>query len=94
MDTQTFTTLDAYLSGYLALKGFKPHLVFQPGKDKVVFSFQNTPELLEVISEYNQGGKVEALNFAVTIKALKSQIHSRRNKDHENEKFDPRGHHL
>lgn len=83
-----FTTLDAYLSGYLALKGFKPNLISQPGRDRIVFSFKSTPELLDTINEYNRGGEIEALHLAVTIKALKSQIHStRRSKDYEKRKY-------
>jgi len=77
---KTFTSLDAYLSGYLTLKGFLPNLILQG--DKVVFSFPASTELFTAISEYNSGATVEASRLAFATKALKSQIHSMR-KDKE-----------
>jgi hypothetical protein len=74
-----FTTLDAYLSGYLTLQGFIPRLIYQG--EKIVFSFDAPDELYQAISEYNYGATVEASKFAFAIKTLKSQIHSlRKNK--------------
>ena len=80
--TKVFTTLDAYLSGYLVLKNFIPKLIEQG--EKVVFSFDASDELYKTINEYNSGALVEASSLALATKALKSQIHSlRRNKEHE-----------
>ncbi len=75
-----FTTLDAYMAGFLVLRGFTPELIEQG--PKVVFSFIRTDALLDALSQYNAGATVEAVRFALTIKTLKSQIFSlRRNKD-------------
>lgn len=69
---KVFTTLDAYLSGYLALKGFIPKLINQG--DKVVFSFDASDELYKAIAEYNSGAMVEAIRFALVVEDLKSQV--------------------
>jgi hypothetical protein len=88
INEQNFTTLDAYLSGYLAIKGFKPNLISQPGTDKLIFSFKSSPKLLDTINAYNEGGEIGALRFAVTIKALRSQIYSLRRREHDREEQD------
>jgi hypothetical protein len=76
----SFTTLDAYLAGYLSLKGFMPELIQQG--PKVVFSFKDTPDLNQAISAYNAGEEVEAFRFVMSVKTLKSRIFSlRKNKD-------------
>jgi hypothetical protein len=76
---KVYTTLDAYQSGFLTLRGHTPELVDQTGK--VVFCFIQSDELLRALAEYNAGALVEASRFAFAIKTLKSQIHSlRRNK--------------
>jgi len=77
-----FTSLDAYLSGYLTLKGFIPKLIEQG--EKIVFSFEVSNELYKAITEYNAGAMVEASRLAFAIKTLKSQIHSmRKNKENK-----------
>lgn len=69
-----FTTLDVYISSFLSLKGFTPKLIVQNGSGKIVFAFNTSPELLKEIENYNGGATVKASQFALTIKALKSQI--------------------
>jgi hypothetical protein len=77
---KVYTTLDAYLAGFLALRGHIPQLVNQRGK--VVFLFLQSEELLAKLTDYNTGAEVEAARFAFMIKTLKSQIHSmRKNKE-------------
>jgi hypothetical protein len=80
---KVFTTLDAYLSGYLTLQGFIPRLIEQG--NKVVFAFTASDELYQTIAEYNTGARVEASQLALATKTLKSQIHSlRRGKENRN----------
>jgi hypothetical protein len=75
-----YTTLDAYLAGFLTLRHHFPNLVQQG--NKIVFSFSGTDALYQDIQEYNAGAIVEALRLAMAIKTLKSQIHSlRKNKE-------------
>ncbi len=77
-----FTTLDSYLSGYLTIRGFIPKLIEQ--SEKVVFAFNSSDALYQAISEYNNGAIVPAYQLALSVKTLKSQIHSlRRNKEYE-----------
>ena len=71
-----FTTLDAYLSSFLALQGFTPRLIEEG--EKVVFYFEEGDDLYKAIAEYNNGAVVEASRLAFMTKALKSQIFSMR----------------
>ena len=82
---KVFTTLDAYLSGYLTLRGFIPELIQQG--EKIVFSFDATEDLYLTISEYNTGARVEASQLALATKALKSQIHSLRRGKGNDDKY-------
>jgi hypothetical protein len=80
--TKVFTTLDAYLSGYLVLKNFIPKLIEQG--EKVVFAFNSSEALYRAIAEYSNGAVVPASQMAFSVKTLKSRIHSlRRNKENE-----------
>lgn len=81
-----FTTLGAYLSGFLVLKGFTPSLIPQDNGNKIVFAFHATGSLCKEISNYNTGAKVEADRFVLAIKNLKSQIFLLRRRK-ENEHF-------
>lgn len=69
---KAYTTLDAYQAGFLTLKGHPPKL-FEQG-DKVVFLFEADKDFYKDLTAYNSGEMVEASKFAMTIKALKSQI--------------------
>lgn len=81
--SKVYTSLDAYLAGFLTLKGFIPKLIEQG--NKVVFSFEISDKFFKTLAEYNNGAKVEALRLAVAVKSLKSQIFSlRRDKEKVN----------
>lgn len=73
-----YTTLDAYISAFLSLKGFTPELVSHGGK--VVFHFKDSPELQEALTDYNIGATVEAARFALMVKDLKGRIYGLRRK--------------
>lgn len=45
-----------------------------PQDDKIVFLFEATDAFYRDLAEYNGGALVNASKFAMTIKALKSQI--------------------
>ena len=75
---KVFTTLDAYLAGYLELRGFTPTLIPQDNGRKIVFAFSATEDLYKEITNYNNGATVEANRLALTVKSLKSQIFSLR----------------
>lgn len=80
---KVYTTLDAYQSGFLTLKGHFPELVEEGSK--IVFTFVLNEDLLKSLSDYSNGALVEASKFAFAIKALKSLIYSlRRNKGTDN----------
>ncbi len=69
---KVYTTLDAYQAGYQQLKGHSPKLTRQA--DNIVFVFEATDAFFRDLAEYNGGALVPASAFAMTIKALKSQI--------------------
>jgi hypothetical protein len=69
-----YTTLDAYQSGFLTLRGHYPKLADQNGK--IIFVFAVSDEFLKDLADYNNGATVEAFRLASAIKTLKSQIHS------------------
>ncbi|OHE56890.1 MAG: hypothetical protein A2Z47_10605 [Thermodesulfovibrio sp. RBG_19FT_COMBO_42_12] len=83
-EKKVFTTLDAYLSGFLVLKGFNPSLIPQDSGNKIIFAFHATEDLYKAITNYNTGAKVEADRLALAIKNLKSQNFSlRRRKEND-----------
>ena len=78
--TRTYTTLDAYVAGFLTLRKHIPDFIDQNGK--FVFVFIQSDELSQDLDDYNAGAVVEAAKFAFAIKTLKGQIHSlRKEKD-------------
>jgi hypothetical protein len=76
----TFSTLDAYLAGFLSLNGCKPTLKTERS-GKIAFHFEASDTLYQRISDYNAGATCVALQLALTVKNLKSQIFSRRSND-------------
>ncbi len=70
---KVYSTLDVYVSSWIYLStGTYPELRIHKGK--VSFNFPLSDQLINSISEYNSGKKIEALKFSVTIKNFKSQI--------------------
>lgn len=74
-----YTTLDAYQAGFLITRGHRPALIDQGSK--VAFGFVASDTLYDDLADYTNGAIIEASRFASTIKQLKSQIFSRRDKD-------------
>lgn len=68
----SYSTLDAYVAGFLSLKGHAPSLVDQGGK--IAFVFPLTADLRRSLDEFNSGSMVKASAFVFEIKSLKSQI--------------------
>jgi hypothetical protein len=71
-----YSTLDSYQAGFLVLRGHSPTLSAQG--NKIAFLFESTKALHKDLTDYNAGASVEASRFAMTIKALKSQIYGLR----------------
>jgi hypothetical protein len=92
MNQEHWTTLDAFISGFLVTQGFTPSLISQNGNRKIAFSFPSSPELYKALNEYNNGALIEASRFALTVKALKSQIFSMKtnNEQRSEDSHDPR----
>ncbi len=92
MNQERWSTLDSYVTGFLVTRGFQPSLIPQNGhRSKIAFSFPATPELYKALHEYSNGAMVEAARFALTVKALKSQIFSMKtNNEPRGEENEPR----
>jgi hypothetical protein len=69
----SYSTLDAYVAGFLSLKGHHPKLADQGGK--IAFVFQLTAGLRRSLEEFNSGATVKASAYVFEIKSLKSRIH-------------------
>lgn len=71
-----YTSLDAYTSGFLSLKGH-PHNLIEQG-EKVVFVFPANEALYRDLADYSSGALVRASEFATAIKGLKGEIYGLR----------------
>lgn len=85
MSNEQYTTLDSFVSGFLVTRGFQPSLIPQNGNRKIAFSFPASPDLYKALNDYNNGALIEASRFALTVKALKSQIFSMRRSEENND---------
>lgn len=75
-DLKVFSTLDLYISSFLALHGLEPRLEVNNGK--VVFTFPATDDLYRLIARYNSDEKTPANSFVTTVKMLRGQMLSMR----------------
>lgn len=73
---KVYTTLDAYTSGFLSLKGHSHNLIEQG--EKVVFVFRANEDLYRDLADYASGALVRASEFATAIKGLKAEIYGLR----------------
>jgi len=68
-----WSTLDVYATAWIYLTtGIYPELKYFKGR--VSFHFPLAEQVINSISEYNSGEKIEALRYSLTIKNFKSQI--------------------
>jgi hypothetical protein len=82
-NTVTWTTLDAYLSGFLTIRGFHPQLI-DDGDGRVVFSFEFSPKLAKALQEYRAGALVSASEMANATKTLRGRIYQVRRRKESN----------
>lgn len=67
-----FQTEDLALATFLRLKGLELSDVFRLSRDRATFSFEDTAERPQRVSEfYNRDGSVEPLGFIATLRLLK-----------------------
>jgi hypothetical protein len=69
---KTFSTLDIYLSAYLALQNIEPELVVKNGK--TVFNFEVTDRLYMLMGEFNSNILVEVADYTTKIKTLRGKM--------------------
>lgn len=74
MKSETFTTLDVYVAGFLRLRGHEPDLVEDAVTRRVLFTWPQTPELLRDLVEYRRDVPVGALTLSYAIKDLKASF--------------------
>lgn len=72
VEQKTFQTLDLYLSSFIHLCGISPKLELNNGK--VVFTFPVTEDLYKFMMNYNSNVNVPVTDFVTTIKTLRGQM--------------------
>lgn len=78
---KVYTTLDAYISGFLKVREHNPE-AFQED-NKVGWSFVASDKLFKDLDDYHNGATIEAARLIFAIKTLKSQIHTMRREKEE-----------
>lgn len=73
---KVFSTLDLYISSFLALHGLEPRLEINNGK--VVFAFPATDDLYRLITKYNSDEKTPVNSFVTMVKMLRGRMLSLR----------------
>lgn len=73
INPEYFTTLDAYVGGFLTLKGFKPELVEEP-TGKISLRWEATDGLYQALNELNSDVPMGAMSLLTAIKILKGKI--------------------
>lgn len=71
-ERKVFSTLDIYLSAFLALQGINPNLEVHNGR--VTFNFVASDELYTKAVDYNSNTPVPVADFVTSIKALRGQM--------------------
>jgi len=84
MAQKTFTTLDIYLSAYLALQNVEPDLEVKNGK--TVFNFEVTDRLYKLMNDFNSNILVEVADYTTAIKTLRGKMLSAKEGVTDNEK--------
>ncbi len=76
MEQETnYKTSDLYLAAFLKLKGFK--MSVEKNRNKAIFTFEKTDELVVLINDYlNEGGTCSPLLYTNSIKNLKNLIYN------------------
>ncbi|MCL4492492.1 MAG: DUF5659 domain-containing protein [Nitrospirae bacterium] len=77
-EKKVFSTLDIYLSAFLALHGISPKLEIHNGR--VTFNFVASDELYEKALDYNSNSPVPVASFVTSVKALRGQMLTMRDK--------------
>jgi hypothetical protein len=67
-----FTTLDIYLSAFLSQFGIQPSLKLNNGK--VIFSFRSSDDLFKLMMNFNSNVSVPVTDFVTTVKTLRGQM--------------------
>ena len=72
LEERLFTTLDIYLSGFLALHGISPTL--ETKNRRVVFAFEATDGLYCLMNLFNGNVNVPVADFVTVIKTLRGKM--------------------
>lgn len=69
---EKYTTLDACEAAFFLLEGIEP--TYLRKDTKIIFCYDMTPELINSMHRYRDGGMVSAHAYAQAIKHLKGRI--------------------
>jgi len=71
-EQKIFTTLDIYLSGFLALHGISPTL--ETKNRRVVFTFEANDQLYRLMNFFNGNASVPVADYVTVIKTLRGKM--------------------
>lgn len=73
MTVKYFTTMDAYVGGFLILRGFPPELV-EESTGKISLRWEATNALYQALNDLNNDVPVAAMSLLSAVKALKGRV--------------------
>lgn len=78
MNDQEYRTKDIYLASYLSLKGVNLVRLEQMEGKKFMFIFENKDSGIKNMADefYARKANVEPMEYAITMKSLKSQMYN------------------
>lgn len=71
-EQRVFTTLDIYLTSFLALNGISPNLEVKNAR--VVFTFEATDQLYCLMNLFNSNINVPVTDFVTVVKTLRGKM--------------------
>jgi len=82
--TQNFSTLDIYLAAFLSFHKQEPLLESKAGK--VIFTFQATDSLYQLMNLYNSDSQIPVATYSTQIKTLRGKMLTLRESINGNDK--------
>lgn len=70
MKTENVPTLDIHLASFLSLNGIPP--LFTKQGTRIIFEFQSSPEVEELIRRFNENPSVKVLDYVHHLRKTRS----------------------
>ena len=87
-----FTTLDAYVGGFLTMRGLQPELI-EERSGKIALRWTATDNLYQALHDLNSDIPVASMSLITAIKTLKARVMTlKKMRGNENERSNPYHH--